>query len=636
MWRAALAGLAGAVFASAPAAASTADEAALAARFAPVVRLVDQPEHCGPGGPYVPTNVAVLFDNPTVALRGPWRVDSLVKVAPAAGDLAAGLFEYHLDFPGDALNPSCDYLRWSRRINAGQRPTVYAHVVADPAFRGKLALQYWMFYVYNDWNNLHEGDWEMIQLDFDASSAAQALQRIPVEVGYSQHKGAESAAWGDDKLERVDGTHPVVYPASGSHAGFFGQALYLGASGVQGVGCDDTRHAGLVVHPAVETIPSDPAAALRSYPWIGFEGRWGEFQPAFFNGPAGPNLTMRWTQPIRWSQGWRDRSYAVPAGGVLGTSATDFFCSAVSNGSILLWRAIDHPFPTFVGIVAVLALVAFGLSRATWRPTAPLRLARRRTWGQVITSAARMYVTRWRLFIGIGVLFLPVSLLITALQAGVLGASRIAGIADEGQAAGTLALLVVAIGTGLTVLGIGLVQAVTAHALREVDAGRSVSPLRAYAIALARAWPLLGAITIAAVAVTLLASSAFLLPVAIWLAGRFALVAPVTALEECGAVAALRRSYRLVRGGWLKVVSLALAGAAIALVAGPLVGTGLIVLTDLPFPLLNVIAGVVYMLAMPFVALTTDYVYLDRRVVDELRPADEPADLPPEIDLSPG
>jgi hypothetical protein len=32
-----------------------------------------------------------------------------------------------------------------------------------------------------------EGDWEMIQLDFDASTAAEALRQEPVEVGYSQH-----------------------------------------------------------------------------------------------------------------------------------------------------------------------------------------------------------------------------------------------------------------------------------------------------------------------------------------------------------------------------------------------------------------------------------------------------------------
>ena len=40
----------------------------------------------------------------------------------------------------------------------------------DPGYPGQLALQYWIFYVFNDWNNLHEGDWEMIQLNFDAAT----------------------------------------------------------------------------------------------------------------------------------------------------------------------------------------------------------------------------------------------------------------------------------------------------------------------------------------------------------------------------------------------------------------------------------------------------------------------------------
>ena len=30
-----------------------------------------------------------------------------------------------------------------------------------------------MFYVFNDWNNLHEGDWEMIQLIFDVDTAGR-------------------------------------------------------------------------------------------------------------------------------------------------------------------------------------------------------------------------------------------------------------------------------------------------------------------------------------------------------------------------------------------------------------------------------------------------------------------------------
>ena len=41
----------------------------------------------------------------------------------------------------------------------------------------------------------------MIQLDFDASTARDALSQDPVAVGYSSHEGAERAHWGDDKLE---------------------------------------------------------------------------------------------------------------------------------------------------------------------------------------------------------------------------------------------------------------------------------------------------------------------------------------------------------------------------------------------------------------------------------------------------
>ena len=50
---------------------------------------------------------------------------------------------------------------------------MYAHVAYDPAYPGQLALQYWMYYVFNDWNNLHEGDWEMIQLNFHAADPAR-------------------------------------------------------------------------------------------------------------------------------------------------------------------------------------------------------------------------------------------------------------------------------------------------------------------------------------------------------------------------------------------------------------------------------------------------------------------------------
>ena len=36
------------------------------------MRLVEQAQECGTGEPYEPIDVDVLFDEPTVALRGPW------------------------------------------------------------------------------------------------------------------------------------------------------------------------------------------------------------------------------------------------------------------------------------------------------------------------------------------------------------------------------------------------------------------------------------------------------------------------------------------------------------------------------------------------------------------------------------
>ena len=53
------------------AAADLADETALAQKYAPVVRLVEQTEECGPGEAFQPTDVDVLFGDRTVALRGP-------------------------------------------------------------------------------------------------------------------------------------------------------------------------------------------------------------------------------------------------------------------------------------------------------------------------------------------------------------------------------------------------------------------------------------------------------------------------------------------------------------------------------------------------------------------------------------
>jgi hypothetical protein len=610
-------------------------EEQLAQRYSPVVRLVEQKEECGPGEPYEPTDIDAFMGQDTVSLRGPWTSNDLIKIASIAADLGKGLFDYNLDFPGDALDPGCDYERWARRINEGRRPAVYAHVVAESGHPDRLALQYWLFYPFNDWNNNHEGDWEMVQLVFAAANAGDALSKAPLEIGYSQHEGAEKADWGEDKLQLVDGTHPVVYPAAGSHANFFDDALYIGRSADEGVGCDDTTGPSRELRPLVHTIPSDPAAARKAFPWIAFEGRWGERRRAFLNGPTGPNLKSQWTEPITWSEGWRDRSVAIPAGGALGTGATDFFCDGVAAGSNVVLRLAENPAWVIGALAVLVVLFIAAVRRTTWRPATPLAVARRRSWGQTLTAAGRMYGSRPLLFIGIGLVTIPVAIVITLLQALLFSATNIAGISPDAEGGGFRVGLAVAMGTVLTLVGLALVQAATARAVAEIDAGREIGVLSAYRLAADSTRPLLGALAFAVGVVTILSLSIFLIPIAAWLVVRWALMVPVAELEDRDSWRdVLRRSGSLVRHQWLKVGTLVVAAAALAIVAGPLLGALLLFVPGTPIALVNLIAGLIYAVAMPFVGLTTTYVYYDTLVRERLAPRTAaPARLPAEVKL---
>ncbi len=557
----------------APAAAADQSEVALAEKYAPVVRLAEQEEECGAGEPYEPIDVGLVLGNDEVAFRGPWDQVNLVGIAPTAEQIGAGKYGYHLDFPGDALDPGCDFELWGRRISEDSEPTVYAHVATDPAYPGKLALQYWFFYVFNDFNNLHEGDWEMIQLLFDAGTADEALATEPYEVGYSQHEGAERADWGEDKLELVDDTHPVVYPAAGSHASFYESALFLGRSAEQGVGCDDTNGPHREIRPTAPSVPSDRDQYLAEYPWLGFQGRWGEQQLAFYNGPTGPNMKTQWNQPLVWAQGWRDAAFAVPTGGTFGPDATGVFCDAVAAGSKLLVLIKRNPLGVLAFFAAVIGLLFWAASRTEWESSAPLRLARRRAWGQIVSATRRMYTGRFRIWMGVGAVFVPVLLVATGLQAVVFHLTPFANLADvAGESNGFVALLVFALGIGFAVIALTFVQAATALVLVSIDEGRDPTIRQAYRD-VARRWKRLLATLVLLVAVVVVLNLTVVgIPIAIWLLFRWAFLAQTLVLEDLRPLAALRRSAELVRGRWWKVATIVLFTTGLALLLGPLVG----------------------------------------------------------------
>lgn len=597
-----------------PAAVAPSDPVAvLAHKYAPVLRLKEVPDSCGIGEPYVPIDVNLLMDNPEVALRGPWDPTSIVKVGPTAHDLAQGLFGYHLDFPGNALQPGCTYEEWQHHLVGGGRPMVYARVVTQAGAPGRLALQYWFFYVFNDWVNTHEGDWEMIQLNFDAATPADALIRHPVEVGFSQHSSAERATWGSAPLQIVDGTHPVVYVANGSHANFFTSDLYLMRSSAEGVGCDDTTGPSLTIDPNLAVIPTDTAAYLRADPWLGFVGRWGERHAAFFNGPTGPNQKLQWTEPFTWATtSWRAETFAVPAAGFVPRPATEFFCGAVAHGSTILRQAKVNPLPWLIGFAVLAIAIIWGGSKMVWTPADPSRLARRRHLGQVISCGAVRFWAHRRLFLGIGLVFVPIGIVVAFVQAlafNVWGLTPL--VSDTGRGNAFVAGLALAAGVLMTFLGLAIVQAATARTVADLDAGRPVGVFSAYRGLRGRMGVLVRALAFVVVVQVVLDLTIVLIPVALFVLVRWSLLGVVAGLEEDPQPGVLRRSVALTSRHWWRTAVIALGVTGVALLVGPLVGGIVLVTTSASFAFVNIVAALVNVAALPFASVALTYLYYD-------------------------
>jgi RsiW-degrading membrane proteinase PrsW (M82 family) len=177
--------------------------------------------------------------------------------------------------------------------------TVYAHVVRDET--GRVTVQYWALYFYNDWFNKHEGDWEMVQVMLSADGQ-------PEWVVLSQHHGGTRRAWSRAPVE--EGTHPAVYVALGSHANYFvGDEVYPNSQAIgdrQITIIDRTGTAGRVI-PQVILLPERDRLASEPNEWPGaawlpFRGRWGELAAqSDFGGPLGPaDKGEQWEQPYAW------------------------------------------------------------------------------------------------------------------------------------------------------------------------------------------------------------------------------------------------------------------------------------------------------------------------------------------------
>jgi hypothetical protein len=188
-----------------------------------------------------------------------------------------------------------DYAKIAHELhqNPRYRNRMYGRAVEDS--KGRCWLQYWFFYVYNDFNlignffkaGLHEGDWEMIQLRLDENE-------VPDYAVYAQHKEAEVRRW--HQVDVVPGTErPFVYVARGSHASYFspgkhplGPAWWDFADGAR-------RSPDVRLEIVDEHQPSGR--------WLLWPGHWGGTQkpkhdlPFDADSPVGPIGHSQWDDP---------------------------------------------------------------------------------------------------------------------------------------------------------------------------------------------------------------------------------------------------------------------------------------------------------------------------------------------------
>ena len=166
---------------------------------------------------------------------------------------------------------------------------IYGHAVTGSD--GRLWLQYWFFYFYNDFAvagfGLHEGDWEMIQLRLDGGEA-------PDLAVYAQHKEAEQKPWRKVAHAPDDPLQPIVYVARGSHASYFSPGSHW-----TGVWFDQADGRRRSANPATLEIVGDDRPS-----WIGWPGSWGDTRkpdprdPFSQESPRGPSQHAQWRDPV--------------------------------------------------------------------------------------------------------------------------------------------------------------------------------------------------------------------------------------------------------------------------------------------------------------------------------------------------
>jgi hypothetical protein len=596
--------------------AQTAAERELVSRYAPIVMHKENPNPpCSRSGEqYRLAPVDITLGNPQVRLvrrpsGGSFNQQDDLATAPTASDLAGLGPDYYLDLPGNPLRPGCHYARESARLMEGRSSVIYAHVAREPGVRG-IAVQYWFYYWFNQFNDLHESDWEMMQVAFDAATAEEALAAGPSELAYAQHNGGERRSWDDPRVEK-EGTHPIVYASSGSHASQYWSALFLGnGQHGSGLGCDDTREPSTRVAPTPIIVPTHPTFDSE-FAWLAYEGHWGRHEPGVSNGPTGPNMKRQWLEPFRWMTGLRTSSPEVPTNQTLGEPVTRFFCTGISSVSSLLNDTSSSPLTALLVFATIAVAFAIPALRTQWRPVVSKPVRQRRAGGQIVDASARVYWEHIRVLAPVGLVAVPLGGLAVAAQLTFFNSTGLHRAFDslgDVKIEGAVALFVGSLVHGLAPI---LVGAATTLVMRELDQEGRASLGAVFRGLRGELWRLAALAFGALLVVALLAVTVIGLPYAVKKAVDWAFVQQVAAFEGRRGREAFRRSRSVVRGHWWRVAAITSVLLLVLVVTGPLTGVVIIFVTDAPLATINFFGTLLFALVLPFTSVAVSLLYLD-------------------------
>ena len=561
-----------------------------------------------------PTTVQVVLGNPAVKLvHYVGGKDVPIKRGPTAADIDGLGDDYYLDLPGDPLSVKCpdrgSYAKDFQALrNDGKAPAVtYAHIATEPGFTG-LVVQYWFFYYFNQFNDVHEGDWEGMQISFDADTRrrgprAGALADRPLP-----------ARWrGARRLGRQQGPEERHAPHRLPGRGLTRDVLRrrdLHPERLARVGSRLRRHP-----VATCGIPDRPHSSFprsrrpgSEFQWLSFLGHWGQREKGFNNGPQGPTTKKQWLRPFTWMDGIRQTSPRLPGGAVLGPAASTAFCGAIEGVS----EFINLEAKTTLGAIglglALLLLIVVPPFFTRWRPVDISTLRHEWTVGQLLRGARQLYGRHWRTMLAIA---LSGFVILAAIQGAQYVFAQLAGSGDiRIHPFGLTLEFNGSFGELAYPIGSALVSGAVVAFVHQREQGKDGGVLEDYREIWGKLWRVVGAQLLVWVFLALMILTVIGIPFALYFYVAWQFVQQEILFEDRSIRESLRGSHARVRGHWWRTVVVTAILALIGVVIGPVLGFFLIFL-NLTAVLVNLIGSIVFALVLPYVALGRTLLYLD-------------------------